>query len=207
MAKTNINHRAPIPRPISGPNKQKKKPELCSHQGHKCRFSFNRASWFRTGPSLTHTCSWRNHRSLVNKQWPRRPSGQAQRCPSHLRFVKEKLHEVFAEQLPGVREVQHSGAYTNCSILGPLAKCSWQMSWPTPSPLSQAFITLHSKVRCNFDLLLLANCSFGPAFVGTHLGQVLLKSQPRWSDTTWVAWVWVRTRIPSKDYCRRSTEL
>lgn len=31
MAKTNINHRAPIPRPISGPNKQKKKSQNYVH--------------------------------------------------------------------------------------------------------------------------------------------------------------------------------
>lgn len=133
MAKTNINHRAPIPRPISGPNKQKKSQNFVHIKAINVASVLIEQADFEQD-LRSHTCSWRNHRSLVNKQWPRRPSGQAQRCPSHLRFVKEKLHEDFAEQLPGVREVQHSGAYTNCSILGPLAKCSWQMSWPTPSP-------------------------------------------------------------------------
>jgi len=140
-------------------------------QGHKCRCSFNRASWFLQ--DLSHLQLAKPQES--GQQWPGR---QGQRSQSHLRFVKEKLHEVFAEQLPGVRsrktvpEFQSSGAWTNCSTLGPLAKCSWQMRWPTP--LSE-FFALQSKVRCNFDLLSLANCSDRPL------------SAPIWGQFYWKA--------------------
>lgn len=59
-------------------------------------------------------------RRRCGQQWARR----GQRSASHLRFVKEKLQEVFAEQLPGVRTAPEfsRGRGLIVPLLAPIAK-------------------------------------------------------------------------------------